>query len=67
MDYSQILDIRRKYASMNYVNDVNPTNVTSIKPQVNMDNKTRSIQRVQDVFFNRGLMNINPRIGLWRI
>lgn len=67
MDYSQILDIRRKYASMNYVNAVNPKNVTSIKPQVNMDKKTRGVDRVQDVFFNRGLININPRIGLWRI
>jgi len=66
MDYSQMLDIRRKYAAINYVNQVNPTNVTSIKPQVNMDNKTRGIHRVQDAFFNRGLVNIIPRIGVWR-
>lgn len=67
LDYSQMLDIRRKYATSNFVNAVNPTNSPNIKPYLSMDYKTRGLDRVQDAFLNRGLNKVYSRIGVWRV
>jgi len=67
MDYSQMLDVRRKIGSANFISVTNPTNSPLIKPRLNMDSKTRGLDNVIDAFGNRGLENVYPRIGLWRI
>ncbi len=65
MDYSQLLEIRRKYVGVNHMHQVNPENKVTIKPHFNQDKKLREpgSNGAVDFYFTRGLFPIFGRVG----
>ena len=65
MDYSQLLEIRRKYIGVNMMTQSNPTNSPNIKPHFNQDKFNRETQTngAVDFYFTRGLQPLYSRIG----
>lgn len=65
MDYSQLLEIRRKYANVRLMRTVNPTNNTDIKPHFNQDKFVREgrTNGAVDFYFTRGLSSLYGRVG----
>jgi hypothetical protein len=65
MDYSQLLEIRRKYIGVNAMRQVNPTNDAAIKPHFNQDKFTREgrTNGAVDFYFTRGLYPLYARVG----
>jgi len=65
MDYSQMLEIRRKYVSSNAMFQANPSNLPSIKPHFNQDKFIREplTNGAVDYYFTRGLTPLFGRIG----
>ena len=65
MDYSQLLEIRRKYVGVNHMTVVNPTNSPNIKPFFNQDKKLREpgSNGAVDFYFTRGLQPLFGRVG----
>ena len=60
MDYSQLLELKRKHRVMNAIRLANPTNVPTIKPRLNQDKFTRepATNGVTDFYFSRGLSTL---------
>ena len=65
MDYSQLLEIRRKYISVAAMRAVNPSNSPKIKPYFNQDKMVREPQTngAVDFYFTRGLYPIYSKVG----
>jgi hypothetical protein len=65
MDYSQLLEIRRKYIGVNNMTQVNPTNSPNIKPHFNQDKFLREgrTNGAVDFYFTRGLFPLFGRVG----
>lgn len=65
MDYSQLLEIRRKYVGVNHMTQVNPSNTPTIKPYFNQDKKLREpgSNGAVDFYFTRGLYPLFGRVG----
>lgn len=65
MDYSQLLDIRRKYVGVNMMQQQNPNNSPNIKPRFNQDKLVRDFRSsgAVDFYFTRGLTPVMRRIG----
>jgi len=65
MDYSQLLDIRRKYIGVNMMTVNNPGNSPEIKPRFNQDKFVREPGSNGAVafYFNRGLFPLFSRVG----
>jgi hypothetical protein len=65
MDYSQLLEIRRKYIGVNMMTHSNPTNSVEIKPHFNQDKFSREGQTngAVDFYFTRGLQPVFSRVG----
>lgn len=65
MDYSQLLEIRRKYIGVNHMTQNNPTNTPTIKPYFNQDKFLREgrTNGAVDFYFTRGLTPLFGRIG----
>ena len=65
MDYSQLLEIRRKYIGVNNMRLENPQNIRNIKPRFNQDKFTREgrTNGSVDFYFTRGLFPIFRRVG----
>lgn len=65
MDYSQLLEIRRKYIGVHAMTTSNPENVPTIKPRFNQDKMTREplTNGAVDYYFTRGLYLIFNRVG----
>jgi hypothetical protein len=65
MDYSQMLEIRRKYIISRQMKNNNPTNSPEIKPHFNQDKFNREPQTngVVDYYFTRGLTPLYASIG----
>ena len=65
MDYSQLLEIRRKYIGVNHMYINNPKNSVNIKPHFNQDKFLRepSTNGAVDFYFTRGLYPLYSRIG----
>ena len=65
MDYSQLLEIRRKYIGVNAMRQVNPTNNAAIKPHFNQDKFMREghTNGAVDFYFTRGLFPLYGRVG----
>ena len=65
MDYSQLLEIRRKYIGVNAMAENNPTNNPNIKPHFNQDKFLREgrTNGAVDFYFTRGLFPIYSRVG----
>lgn len=66
MDYSQLLEIRRKYVGVNHMTQVNPANTNTIKPYFNQDKKLREpgSNGAVDFYFTRGLFPLFGRVGV---
>jgi len=63
MDYSQLLEIRRKYLNVNKMKNVNPTNTPTIKPYFNQDRLTSGSNNGSSEFYNqRGLFTLFKRV-----
>ena len=65
MDYSQLLDIRRKYVNVNKMNFDNPYNSVNIKPHFNQDkfNREPSSNGSSEFTSQRGLYLVYSRVG----
>jgi hypothetical protein len=65
MDYSQLLEIRRKYIGVNAMTIANPDNLPTIKPHFNQDKFLRDPKTngAVDFYFTRGLTPLFGRIG----
>jgi len=65
MDYSQLLEIRRKYIGVNAMRELNPYNNPNIKPHFNQDKFVRDPKTngAVDYYFTRGLTPLFGRIG----
>jgi len=65
MDYSQLLEIRRKYIGVNAMRQVNETNNPAIKPHFNQDKFTREgrTNGAVDFYFTRGLYPLYRKVG----
>jgi len=65
MDYSQLLEIRRKYIGVNAMVTSNPQNVPTIKPFFNQDRRLREplTNGAVDYYFTRGLYPLFRRVG----
>jgi len=64
MDYSQLLEIRRKYIGVNNFYQANPKNTPTIKPYFNQDSKLRGTSNgAVDFYFTRGLNLVYSRVG----
>jgi hypothetical protein len=65
MDYSQLLEIRRKYIGVNAMTIANPGNDPNIKPHFNQDKFLREPKTngAVDFYFTRGLTPLFGRIG----
>jgi len=65
MDYSQLLEIRRKYVGVNAMAATNPSNSATIKPRFNQDkfNRESHTNGSVDYYFTRGLTPLFGRIG----
>lgn len=64
MDYSQFLEIRRKYVGVIDMTRKNPTNTPTIKPYFNQDKKLRGTTNgAVDFYFTRGLTPLFGRVG----
>lgn len=65
MDYSQLLEIRRKYIGVNSMTQLNPTNSPNIKPHFNQDKFLREgrTNGAVDFYFTRGLAPLYRRVG----
>ena len=65
MDYSQLLEIRRKYIGVVAMTARNPQNVPTIKPHFNQDKMTREplTNGAVDYYFTRGLFPLFNRVG----
>jgi len=65
MDYSQLLDARRKYVGVNMMTLNNPNNSNNIKPFFNQDKMLREpgSNGAVNFYFNRGLTLVFNRIG----
>jgi hypothetical protein len=65
MDYSQLLEVRRKYVGVRHMTNFNPNNSPSIKPHFNQDRKLRepSTNGAVDFYFTRGLYLLFGRVG----
>jgi hypothetical protein len=65
MDYSQLLEIRRKYIGVNSMRIDNPKNLPTIKPHFNQDKFTREPKTngAVDFYFTRGLYPIYTKVG----
>jgi hypothetical protein len=65
MDYSQLLEIRRKYVGVNEMRVTNPRNNPEIKPHFNQDKLVREFRTngAVDFYFTRGLTPIYRRVG----
>ena len=65
MDYSQLLDIRRKYIGVNMMTQNNPGNSPEIKPRFNQDkfNREPKTNGAVTFYFNRGLFPLFNRVG----
>jgi|UniRef100_A0A6C0B1U5 hypothetical protein len=65
MDYSQLLEIRRKYVGVNHMTLNNASNTNTIKPFFNQDKKLRepSTNGAVDYYFTRGLYPLFQRVG----
>jgi hypothetical protein len=64
MDYSQLLEVRRKYIGVNAMRVANPTNSAERKPRFNQDKFTRepSTNGAVDFYFTRGLYPLFGKI-----
>ena len=65
MDYSQMLEIRRKYINSASMKIKNPSNSPLIKPHFNQDKFVREplTNGVVDYYFTRGLTPLFRHIG----
>ena len=65
MDYSQLLEIRRKYIGVNAMRLSNSTNSPNIKPHFNQDKFLREgrTNGAVDFYFTRGLQPLYEPIG----
>lgn len=65
MDYSQLLEIRRKYIGVNHMYINNPSNTPTIKPHFNQDKFLREgrTNGAVDFYFTRGLTPLFGRVG----
>jgi hypothetical protein len=65
MDYSQLLEIRRKYVNVNMMQQTNPKNNPDIKPRFNQDKFVREpgSNGAVDFYFTRGLNSVYSRVG----
>jgi hypothetical protein len=65
MDYSQMLEIRRKYLNTNAMKQSNPSNNPAIKPHFNQDKFVREpgSNGAVDYYFTRGLYPLYSSIG----
>jgi hypothetical protein len=65
MDYSQLLEIRRKYINTNSMRIKNPSNTPTIKPFFNQDKFVREgrTNGAVDFYFTRGLYSVYSRVG----
>lgn len=64
MDYSQFLEIRRKYVGVQAMTVANPGNIADIKPRFNQDkfNREPSTNGSVDYYFTRGLNTVFGRV-----
>lgn len=64
MDYSQFLEIRRKYVGVQAMTVANPGNIAEIKPRFNQDkfNREPSTNGSVDYYFTRGLNTVFGRV-----
>jgi len=65
MDYSQMLEIRRKYLNSNAMRQRNPSNNPAVKPHFNQDKFVREpgSNGAVDYYFTRGLTPLFRRVG----
>ena len=65
MDYSQLLEIRRKYIGVQNMTYANPGNSRRIKPFFNQDKMLRdnTTNGAVDFYFTRGLTPVYNRIS----
>ena len=65
MDYSQLLEIRRKYIGVRMMTINNPNNSPNAKPRFNQDkfNREPATNGAVDFYFARGLFPIFSRVG----
>ena len=65
MDYSQLLEIRRKYVGVHNIYTDNPYNSKNIKPFFNQDKMTREplTNGAVNFYFTRGLIPVYARIS----
>jgi hypothetical protein len=65
MDYSQLLEIRRKYIGVHMMRTNNPTNSPNAKPRFNQDkfNREPATNGAVDFYFARGLFPVFSRVG----
>jgi len=65
MDYSQLLEIRRKYITVNKMAQDNDKNSPDIKPRFNQDkfNREPLTNGAVDYYFTRGLKPLFGSIG----
>jgi len=65
MDYSQLLEIRRKYIGVNSMRIANPKNLPTIKPHFNQDKFVREpgSNGAVDFYFTRGLSGVFSIVG----
>ena len=65
MDSSQLIEIRRKYASVRMMINNNPNNSPNAKPRFNQDkfNREGHTNGAADFYFARGLSTVFGRFG----
>lgn len=65
MDSSQLIEIRRKYASVRMMINNNPDNSPNAKPRFNQDkfNREPATNGAADFYFARGLNTVFSRFG----
>jgi len=65
MDYSQLLQIRRKYIGVNAMYALNSANDPAVKPHFNQDKMGREPQTngAVDFYFTRGLFPLYANVG----
>ena len=65
MDSSQLIEIRRKYASVRMMINNNPNNSPNAKPRFNQDkfNREGNTTGDADFYFARGLSTVFGRFG----
>jgi len=65
MDYSQILDLKRRAVNVQYMTLQNPQNIPAIKPVFGQSRFARGhdTNPTTEFYFQRGLYNVFGRIG----